>query len=338
MDLSAALEFLRAHNINLGVNNALVAWRALERGIRVQGDAKGRVRMRAYGRTMRFKHGWTNLNPRIVGRCTVNKDVTSRLLRPRGVRAPENAFFGADDIKRAWAWAEPILPVVVKPSNSTKGRLVYVGITDVDDFGAAFASVAEVFGGALVEEFVPGVEHRVTVVGGAVVAATRRVAANVVGDGGSTVGELVAEKNRQRADGSNPIHKYIALDSFADRELTRQGLTLQSVPSAGQRVFLRATTNLHTGGDAVDATDALTPVDIQLVERAARALPGLKLGGFDVLRPPPGDAGEPCVLEVNMSPMLSMHHYPWEGQPREVASRLIDVMYPETADKDHRLE
>lgn len=328
MSLDDALAFMKAGGIRGRVTNAVMVQHALERGIPVSADAKGRVRLRQDGLSWLFHNGWTNLNVPLAVRCARQKEVASRLLLARGVPAVENAYFGPGDLKRAWAWAEPVLPVVVKPSDKSHGLGVHVEITDRDRFEAAFTSVCEEFGGTLVEIFVRGVEHRVTTVDGEVVAAARRVPAHVVGNGQETIAELVATKNRSRGPRQSPIHKRLQMDDLATAELGKQGLTADSVPTDGRQVFLRATSNISTGGDAVDATDELLREEADVVRRAATAIPGVRLAGFDVMLPRAAQHEEIRIVEVNLAPMISMHHYPWVGRPRNVAVRVLEAMFP----------
>lgn len=239
-------------------------------------------------------------------------------------------MFGPDDTRRAWAWAKPLRPVVVKPHNQNQGQGVHVGLTDRRAFSRAFDEVARAYGSVLVEQFATGTEHRVLVVDGRVVAATLRVPANVEGDGRSTVEQLVEQKNAERKTERGRVHKPLQLDGLAVAQLRRQKLHPGSVPGDGQRVYLRATSNIHTGGDAHDATDDLAPDEVALVERAAAAIPGLGLGGFDVLLPRQPGETDISILEVNPSPMVSMHHFPWVGQPRDAAGAILDTMFPAT--------
>ncbi|NED97156.1 hypothetical protein G1H11_17800 [Phytoactinopolyspora alkaliphila] len=270
------------------------------------------------------------MNTRLAVRCSRQKEITSRLLRARGVPAPENTYFHGDDLDRAWAWAEPVLPVVVKPHNGSQGDAVYVNITERAAFDRAFVAVAQRFGGVLIEVFCRGVEHRVTTVDGEIVAVTKRVPAHVVGDGHATVETLVDRKNELRKSSRNRIHKMLTLDDTSVAHLAESGLSPTSVPEAGQQVFLRGTSNISSGGDAMDATDELQPDEAEVVRLATRALPGVRLAGFDVLLPRDDGHDGVCILETNLAPMISMHHFPWHGKPREPAARILDAMFPLT--------
>lgn len=296
---------------------------ALKRGIEVRPSPKRYIVLRHGGRTFRWPEG---LNTPLARRASQLKEVTSRLLRSRGLAAPENAVFGPEDGERAYAWAAPIFPVVIKPFDANMGRGVHVDIKDEESFREAFAKVATGFGHVLVEQFAAGIEHRVLLVNYKVVAATRRVPANVVGNGQQSIAELAAAKSQDLGR----IHKPIVLDDMVQKYLARQGRSLTTVPAEGERVYLRGTSNLHTGGDAVDATEELTEAEMEFAEKASRAFPGLRLAGLDLLLPRDGQGEQPTVLEINPKPMISMHHFPREGTPRDAAGAILDVVFPAT--------
>ena len=329
--LRAARKYLKERGIHTGLTNSLLADRAMARGIEVQRDAQQRLTIRARGRVLWFNGAKSNLNGLLARRCARHKDITSRLLRSSGLNAPENAIFAAGQAERAWAWAADISPVVIKPNTGGSGELVHLNISDAREFRDAFDAVARAWEQVLVEQFVRGVEHRVLMVYGKVAAAARRVPAHVVGDGRHSIQALIEAKNRARAKSRNPTHFALVIDETTTRELAGQQLRLDSVPVTGQQVWLRSTSNVHSGGDGVDATDELRPEEIELAERACKAVPGLHLAGLDMLLPRDGIGSEPCVLEINSSPMISGHHFPWVGEERDVAGMLLDALVPRTA-------
>lgn len=69
-----------------------------------------------------------------------------------------------------------------------------------------------------------------------------------------------------------------------------------------------------------------------MIERAARSISGLRVAGFDVLLPRGKqiEGVKASILEINANPMISMHHFPWEGSPRDVATAVLDSMFPKT--------
>ncbi|MDZ5079152.1 hypothetical protein [Nesterenkonia sp. HG001] len=331
MDLTSTRKHLKSLGIAHGLTNALIAQEALARDIEIAPDEKSRLTMRWKGRRIWFDAARSNINNSLARRCTLHKDVASRLLRTYNVPAPHNAVFSARDVELAWQWAEPRLPVVIKPSDGGEGELVHLDLRDSAAFREAFSAVGAAAEGVLVEEFVPGVEHRVLLVHGKVVAATRRIPAHVDGDGENTVTDLVAHKNIARAVLENPVHWDVPLDDISRSVMAEQGFTESMVPAEGQRVWIRRNSNIHSGGDAMDATDDLTAEEVDMAEKVVRAIPGLRLVGLDMLLPRDGEGDAPRVLEVNSSPMLSGHHFPWIGKPRDAAGALLSGMYPDSA-------
>lgn len=325
----------RRYMANVGIqdswNNAVIVQKALERDLQVGGDERRRVRLRSGRRTRRFDDGKVSVNQLMARRAAWNKDVAGRLLRAHQVRVPGSEVFETGDAERAWAWAEPILPLVLKPTDGARGGSVYVGVDSHGEFTEIFDRIAREHGRVLVEEFVAGVEHRMLVVGGRVVAATRREPAHVVGNGRSDIAALVRAKNRKRLASPNPIHRQLKIDRVVTRELARQGLTMDSRPAAGDMVYLRSTSNTHFGGDAIDATGDLRPDEVAMVERAARAFNGLRIAGFDVLLPRGGRGAEPCIIELNSAPAIAMHHFPWRGNVQDAAGSILDLLFPATA-------
>lgn len=331
VELSDTYEYLIKHDIKGGLTSTLIANRAMAKGIRVAPDSKRRLSMQVGKSRIWFDGARSNLNNLLARRCTRYKDVTSRLLQNHGVKTPDNLAFASNQIHEAWAWASYQSPVVVKPPNEGMGSSVHVGLWEFDEFEKAFTAVASISEKVLVERFVPGVEHRVLLIYGKVAAAARRVPANVIGDGTSTIAELIEQKNELRTESQNPVHYQIPIDDVVVQELKKRRFTLESVPEHDQRVWLRPNSNVHSGGDGVDATDELSPAEIAMAEAVATAIPGLRLAGVDMLLPRDGHGVEPHVLEVNSSPMITGHHYPWVGQSRDAAGMLVDAMFPRSS-------
>lgn len=91
------------------------------------------------------------------------------------------------------------------------------------------------------------------------------------------------------------------------------------------------TPTLKPGADAADATDDLTADEVVLIERAARAFPGLRLASFDVVLSRDGQDDQPCLKQVSANPAFARHHFPARGEARDVAGHLLDAMFPTTA-------
>src|SRR5690606_36390084 len=109
----------------------------------------------------------------------------------------------------------------------------------------------------IIETFQSGHDHRLLVINGELVAATKRTPGHVVGDGAHTIAELVEIVNRdpRRGVGHEKVLTRLELDAQAQLMMERAGHSAGSVPEAGEVVYLRSSANLSTGGTATDVTD-----------------------------------------------------------------------------------
>jgi cyanophycin synthetase len=257
-----------------------------------------------------------------------DKDLTKTLLEACGVPVPQGrAVDSADD---AWTAAESIgVPVVVKPCDGNHGRGVFTNLRTREEIATAYGIAADEGSGVIVERFISGNEHRLLVVGGKLVAAARGMAASIVGDGTSTVRELIqSQLNSDPRRGRTEDHplNLVHLDSAARLEIARQGFDADSIPPAGTHVLIQ-----RNGNVAFDVTDIVHPSVAAHVELAARVV-GLDIAGVDLVaddisRPLAEQGG--AVVEVNAGPGLLMHLKPAEGLPRPVGRAIIDHLLPD---------
>src|SRR5699024_5755446 len=308
-------------------NTRVIVREALARGIEIERlGPNGGVRLIHGNRRHWWRDGRNSLNNRLVKQVVGNKDVASRLLRNRGLPGLENAVFSPGEEVRAWRWVEPLGAAVVKPSNAKRGAGVHVRLRSRSAFVRAFRRVAEEYGSVLVEQYQTGREYRFLAVSGRIVGVIHRRPASVLGDGRSTVQDLVRAKNHDRG----PVHKALKLGDAELAVLAGQEMRASSVPDAGRRVFLRNTLNLHFGGDAVEAAGEITAEEMQVMERVAQAVPGAGVLGIDALVPRERGDGGIGVIELNGAPLISMHHFPWEGEPVDIAGAVLTAMFPHT--------
>lgn len=309
-------------------SNIVLVQNALQRNIKVARSSNGRAITLTDGqRNHWWRGGNSSLNTRLAKRVSQYKSVTNALLQSQGIKTTNTFLFEADDVEVAWLWAQKFDSVVVKPDDGQGGSDVFLDISDRDEFAEKFNFIAEKYEhGVLVEPFFPGNQVRCLVVNNKVVAATLMRQASVLGDGKSNLTKLVKAKNKERA--SHESHEAIDFSPGVITFLDKQGLNPRSVPKRGERVFLSNVSNLQRGGDSVDITGTLSETQIDFVQKVARAIPGMRLAGVDVIFDINGNADESVVLEVNTSPQLSIHHFPWEGEPQNVAGHVLDAMFP----------
>jgi cyanophycin synthetase len=334
-DVAAEVKRLRelAHEVQLGPSTASIVAAAKARGIPFRRLNSGSLIQLGQGaRQRRILTAETDRTGAIAESIAQDKDLTRTLLRAVGVPVPDGRpVCDADD---AWEAACSIdAPVVIKPRYGNQGRGVATNLSTREQVAAAFANAREEGDEVVVERYAPGADYRVLVVGGKVVAASRREPAHVIGDGARTIRTLVDEVNTdpRRADHHATALSKIVLDSVALSVLAEQGCTPDSVPAEGARVLIRRNANLSTGGTAADVTDEVHPDVAARAVDAARVV-GLDIAGVDIVavdisRPLEEQGG--VVVEVNAGPGLRMHLEPSSGKPRPVGEAIINMMFPE---------
>lgn len=261
-----------------------------------------------------------------------DKEGTKRVLRDCGVPVPRGTvIYYLDELEQA---IDDVggYPIVIKPLDGNHGRGITINIDNWQLAEEAYDAAKEVSKGVIVERFYRGRDHRVLVINGKVVAVAERVPAHVIGDGQSTISELIEQTNRdpRRGQGHDNILTRIELDRQSWELLDRQGLELDTVLDAGEVCYLKATANLSTGGVAIDRTDEIHPENIWLCQRVAKII-GLDIAGIDVVTQ---DISQPLrdvdgvIVEVNAAPGFRMHFCPSEGIPRNVAEPVLDMLFP----------
>jgi len=220
----------------------------------------------------------------------------------------------------------PKFPLVVKPADTDHGLGVSTAINSNDDLIYALDRAFALSDRAIVEEYYIGKEYRFLVIDGVTRAIIYREPANIVGDGKSTIGELINEKNRGRGDDyRHPLLK-IVIDDEVERHLKNQSLTIDSVLNKGDKIYLRKNSNLSTGGDSIDYTDIIPDAYKKIAEKASKAL-GLNIAGVDIIISDYNEepnSNNHIIIELNAPAMLSMHNYPYIGQNRNVEKYVLD--------------
>jgi cyanophycin synthetase len=282
-----------------------------------------------YGR--RIQATVTSETRHIAVEIASDKEETNRILHDLGLPVPHQTMvYGEEQAIRA---ARRIgFPVVVKPLSANHGRGVSIGLETDEQVRVAYQKAREHERTAIVESYIPGLDHRMLVVNGELIAVAKRVPGHVVGDGQQTVAELVARVNEdpRRGIGHEKVLTRLAFDHQALRLLEQKGYDTESVPPDGEVVYLRSTGNLSTGGTAEDVTDVVHPDNRDMAVRAAKAI-GLDVAGVDFLTTDITRSYQEvggAICEVNAAPGFRMHVAPSEGTPRDVAGPVMDMLFP----------
>jgi len=263
-----------------------------------------------------------------------NKHITKQILHEAGIPVPCGDI--AYTFKSAVAIASCLgYPVVLKPFDANQGKGVFTNITSKSELELAYNTAIRYSHAVIVEKYISGKDYRLLVVGGKMVAAAQRIPPFVIGDGIHSIRQLVDMENKNPLRGSDhekPL-TLIRLDDMSKQVLAKHNYDENTIPKPGEKVFLRYNGNLSTGGTARDCTDEVHPENASLAVRAAELME-LDIAGIDITCEDiskPLTPGNGALIEVNAAPGLRMHLYPSEGQPRNVAGDILEMLYP--ADK-----
>lgn len=336
-DLADAVCRLRALNeeIRLGPSTGAIVSAAVARGIPFRRLTDGSMVQFGWGsKQQRIQAAETGLTGAVAESIAQDKELTRTLLSAAGIPVPSGRpVANAED---AWAAACEIGgPVVVKPQDGNQGKGVAVNLVSREQVEAAYAIAVEISGDVLVERYIPGHDYRMLVVGNKLIAAARRDPPEVMGDGMHSVRQLVEQLNSdpRRGEGhANSLTK-IHFDEITLAHLAAGGLSAESVPPVGTRIFLRNNANLSTGGTATDVTDDVHPDFAKCVEAAAQMI-GLDICGIDVVCDSVSNPLEEqgAVIEINAAPGLRMHLLPSFGKGRAVGEAIIANMFKDGDD------
>lgn len=284
------------------------------------------------GKKSYFRYNTLDLNP--VGSSDVAKDkdyATFFMCRLGFPAVPGKAFYSDDwceaigskrNTGAAYRYAKRLgFPVVVKPNSGSQGG----GVAFVHGKREFYAALREIFKRdriALVQRPVKGRDYRIVVLDRDVISAYERIPLSVVGDGRSTILQLL-KKKQHSFDATSRDTRIKFNDPRIAAKLKCQGDTLTSVPEKHERIFLLDNANLSSGGDAVDVTKLLHPAWKKLAVKLTRDM-GLRLCGVDIMTE--GDITKPPekfhILEINAAPGLD--HYVKTGRAQQ---KIVEALY-----------
>jgi len=271
------------------------------------------------GRRIKCREALSELTTAVAMSICEDKRVTRRIVNAAGVRVAEQA--GADDPETRAAFLESYRSVVVKPARGEMGDGVSVDLRSPEDVEAAVERARRVSSDIIVEQYVTGDDLRLVVIDHRVVAAAIRSRPVITGDGAGTARDLIEAQSRRRSAQTSGESR-IPLDDETERCLREAGYGYDDIVPEGERVCVRKTANLHTGGRIIDVTDITHPNLIDAAIKCSRAI-GIPVTGIDLIVRSPSD-GEYTFVEANERPGLANH------EPQPTAQRFIDLLFPLT--------
>lgn len=260
-----------------------------------------------------------------------DKERTKSLLSSMGIPVPQGTV--VHSIEEALQAADRIgYPLVVKPLRGNHGRGITVNIRNSHELSQALQLASEICQTCIVEKFLQGFDFRILVINGTFVAAALRDPAFVLGNGKDTILDLIKaiNQNTERGNGHEKNLTQITIDDLTLNLLGRQKLNLESILPDGQKIYIKATANISSGGTALDVTENVHPLNQRMAERISQIV-DLNVVGIDIIAESleqPIDWDNAGVVEVNAAPGFRMHLNPTKGTSRNIASHVVDMLFP----------
>lgn len=333
-DLAEDIQKLREirEDTRLGPSTGCIVDEAAKRGIPYIRLNKQSLVQLGYGvNQKRIRATIASTTSNIAVDIACDKEETKLLLEAAEIPVPRGTVIrtevGLDEAITKFGY-----PLVIKPIDGNHGKGNTTNIVNKEQALKAFEAAKSYSRSVIVERFITGYDFRCLVINNKFICAALRTPASVVGDGEHDLNWLIAETNKdpRRGYGHEKVLTQITIDQFTQKMLDDAGITLEYIPEKGERVLLKPTANLSTGGTSTDVTDEVHPANIFMFERIARII-GLDICGIDVmatdLRTPVAENGG-AILEVNAAPGFRMHIEPAEGLPRNVAEPVVDMLFP----------
>jgi len=227
-------------------------------------------------------------------------------------------------------------PLVLKPRFGNQGKGVIVNIKNEIQLLKAYDLLITDYKDLIIEEHINGNDYRVCMVYGEIVAVSERIPPYIIGDGISSIEELIRQTNKdiRRGEGHEKELTKIKIDDALIEYLRRKRFTLKSLLPKDKKLFLKDNANLSTGGFAIDCTESICEETIEYCKRAANAI-GLDICGIDLLCKDISKPLDPegAITEINAAPGIRMHQNPFFGTKRNVAGHIVDKLFKDSLGK-----
>lgn len=325
---------------NMELSTQMLLFDAIQKGVQVEilDESDQFLKLQHKDHIEYVKNGnMTSKDNYIIPLAMANKTVTKKILSAAGFPVPAGAEFSTLEESIAYYSFIKDKSIVIKPksTNFGLGISIFQEPTNLDSYQKALEIAFSEDSSILVEEFIAGTEYRFFVLDGKCEAVLLRLPANVRGDGQHTIRELVATKNTnplRGRDHRSPLER-IKLGEIELLMLEQQGYKADDILPKGGQVFLRRNSNISTGGDSIDMTEAMHPSYKKLAAEMATAI-GAWVCGVDLIIPDstlPASKKEPnCTcIELNFNPSMYMHTYCTEGPGQSITPNILAKLFPE---------
>ena len=258
---------------------------------------------------------------------TDDKFTSKQIMAGNGLNVPKAILLSTDmDNEDIESLVKPFYNkcLVVKPRNTNYGIGITVfgkpatrkQILNAIEYAFKFDT------NILIEEYKKGMEYRFLVIDGKCLSVAHRRIASVVGDGKSTIRELIERKNKE------PWHFLTAtpvkMDEPVVEYLKLQGYDFETIIPKDKRVFLRTNSNCSTGGESIDMTDVMPDKFKKIAERAAKSFDA-KICGVDIIIED-FKKDDYAIIEINDNPGYSINEWPYEGRGEKIGLAILKLL------------
>lgn len=255
-----------------------------------------------------------------------NKMISYEYVTRNGVPVPRSVVVSPQgDRSEAVRLLKDHGPVIVKPIQGAGGVGLTLDVTTEEELDRALEVAWQNNAQAIVQRQFFGEEVRFAVINGKAEAALLRQKPRVIGDGFSTVAQLIAKENSARQGIIDTIVPYPQLTGGL---VGHDTMVDQTVLASGKAKELNKNTMIRGGASVYDSISTIDPGYIEAAERAAQ---GLGRGYLvvdmmieDYTKPSSND--NHVFIEFNLAPALSLFYSCRDGKHVPIAEKFLVPM------------
>ncbi|MFA6537232.1 MAG: ATP-grasp domain-containing protein [Patescibacteria group bacterium] len=268
----------------------------------------------------RFNLSATEKNTAVLRKIAQNKLLATKVLGRLGFAVPQTII--VSNVKEAKDFLKKHKNIVVKPIDGSMGRGISIGITKAEDLKTAFSLARKNSraGQVIIEEFIEGKDFRITIINQKYYFVAERVVAQVIGDGKSSITQLIEKENKNR-----DVKNCLVMDEITEKVLSESGLNYDTIIKRREVVLLRKNANISTGGIGIDRTDEISPKIIRELLKMTKTIKANTVGVDILTNDISGNNYK--IIEINTRPQMMSHHFPHVGKKRYPAREIMKMLF-----------